>query len=78
MSSQIWHTCPSAANIRRRRFSFSRNAGRSSAWLERLVGDQEVAGSIPVAPIYIALHLSAEVDSPSGQRTLHPLNAVET
>jgi hypothetical protein len=27
-------------------------AGRGSAWLERLVRDQEVAGSNPVAPIY--------------------------
>ena len=27
--------------------------GRSSAWLERLVWDQEVAGSNPVAPIFL-------------------------
>src|SRR5258708_7683967 len=29
--------------------------GRSSAWLERLVWDQEVAGSNPVAPIFFKL-----------------------
>src|SRR5256885_9538815 len=29
-------------------------SGRSSVWLERMVWDHEVAGSNPVAPIYIS------------------------
>ncbi len=38
-------------------FKFS---GRSSAWLERLVWDQEVAGSNPVAPIFCRLPRNRE------------------
>lgn len=33
------------------------SAGRSSDWLERLVWDQEVAGSNPVAPSFVAVVL---------------------
>ena len=34
---------------------FAVSAGRGSAWLERLVRDQEVPGSNPGAPILIRL-----------------------
>ena len=37
-----------------------RMTGRSSAWLERLVWDQEVAGSNPVAPIEVVQRNDAQ------------------
>ena len=49
-STQDYHIIGRALRVRQERENSIPGCG--SAWLERLVWDQEVAGSNPVTPIY--------------------------
>ena len=42
---------------------FGLSSGRGSAWLERLVRDQEVGGSNPLAPIFFSITSTHESSS---------------
>jgi iron complex transport system substrate-binding protein len=53
---------------------FAKIAGCSSAWLERLVWDQEVAGSNPVTPIEATVRLKMNL---AAQRLQSPDSSVK-
>ncbi len=57
--SRRWYRLGSCANLTNalKTCCFKRLSGRGSAWLERLVRDQEVGGSNPLAPTTFFNHL---------------------